>query len=382
MRKDRKKLKLIHTADLHLDSKLKRHLDDRRAKERRDELLISFQRLVSYAVKEGVEAILIAGDLFDVTQISATARNAVYAAMKEHPEILFFYLRGNHDADAFLQDVKERFGALPENLRLFSDKWTNYTLRGTDGVTVQITGAEMSAENKGELAASLLLDQKSKNIVMLHGQEVETAGKMDAEVVPLREYKNKGIDYMALGHIHAPKLEKLDARGVYAYAGCLEGRGFDECGQRGFYLLDVTEEGMKASFVPFAKRLMHELTVDVSSTLTSDEAVALARKAAAQAGVAEKDMVKVILSGETSMDAQLDEGYIAKSLEEDFYFVKVVDKTVPKVDYDSFALDVSLKGEYVRSIKAAVQAGELEPEQAADMIRLGIRLLAGEEKLV
>ena len=365
-----------------MDSKLKRHLDDRRAKERRDELLISFQRLVSYAVKEGVEAILIAGDLFDVTQISATARNAVYAAMKEHPEILFFYLRGNHDADAFLQDVKERFGALPENLRLFSDKWTSYTLRGTDGVTVQITGAEMSAENKGELAASLLLDQKSKNIVMLHGQEVETAGKMDAEVVPLREYKNKGIDYMALGHIHAPKLEKLDARGVYAYAGCLEGRGFDECGPRGFYLLDISETTILAEFVPFAKRLMHELTVDASSTLTSDEAVALTRKAAAQAGVAEKDMVKVILSGETSMDAQLDEGYIAKSLEEDFYFVKVVDKTVPKVDYDRFALDVSLKGEYVRSIKAAVQTGELEPEQAADMIRLGIRLLAGEEKLV
>jgi DNA repair exonuclease SbcCD nuclease subunit len=375
-------LKLIHTADLHLDSKLKRHLDDRRAKERRDELLISFQRLVSYAVKEGVEAILIAGDLFDVTQISATARNAVYAAMKEHSEILFFYLRGNHDADAFLEDVKERFGALPENLRLFSDKWTSYTLNGTDGVSVEITGAEMNAENKGELAVSLLLDQKKKNIVMLHGQEVETAGKMDAEVIPLREYKNKGIDYMALGHIHAPKLEKLDARGVYAYAGCLEGRGFDECGPRGFYLLDVSKEGLQASFVPFAKRLMHELTVDVSDALTSDDAVALTRKAAEQARVSEKDMVKVILSGETSMDAQLDEGYIAKSLEEDFYFVKVVDKTVPKVDYDSFALDISLKGEYVRSIKAAVQAGELEPEQAADMIRLGIRLLAGEEKLV
>ncbi len=375
-------MKLIHTADLHLDSKLKRHLDDRRAKERRDELLISFQRLVSYAVKEGVEAILIAGDLFDVTQISATARNAVYAAMKEHSEILFFYLRGNHDADAFLEDVKERFGALPENLRLFSDKWTSYTLNGTDGVSVEITGAEMNAENKGELAVSLLLDQKKKNIVMLHGQEVETAGKMDAEVIPLREYKNKGIDYMALGHIHAPKLEKLDARGVYAYAGCLEGRGFDECGPRGFYLLDVSKEGLQASFVPFAKRLMHELTVDVSDALTSDDAVALTRKAAEQARVSEKDMVKVILSGETSMDAQLDEGYIAKSLEEDFYFVKVVDKTVPKVDYDSFALDVSLKGEYVRSIKAAVQAGELEPEQAADMIRLGIRLLAGEEKLV
>ncbi len=374
-------MKIIHTADLHLDSKLKRHLDDRRAKERRDELLISFQRLVSYAVKENVEAILIAGDLFDVTQISATARNAVYAAMKEHPEILFFYLRGNHDADAFLEDVKERFGALPENLRLFSDMWTSYELRGKDGVSVVITGAEMNAENKGELAAALLLDQGKKNIVTLHGQEVETAGKKDAEVIPLREYKNKGIDYLALGHIHAPKLEKLDARGVYAYAGCLEGRGFDECGPRGFYLLTVTDDAIQAEFVPFAKRLMYELTVDASNALTSDDAVALTRKASTKEGIAEKDMVKVILSGETDMNAEFDEGYIAKSLEEDYYFIKVVDKTVPKVDYDSFALDISLKGEYVRSIKAAVQAGELDAEQAADMIRLGIRLLAGEEKL-
>ncbi|MBQ1849464.1 MAG: DNA repair exonuclease [Lachnospiraceae bacterium] len=374
-------MKIIHTADLHLDSKLKRHLDDRRAKERRDELLISFQRLVSYAVKENVEAILIAGDLFDVTQISATARNAVYAAMKEHPEILFFYLRGNHDADAFLEDVKERFGALPENLRLFSDKWTSYELRGKDGVSVVITGAEMNAENKGELATALLLDQGKKNIVTLHGQEVETAGKKDAEVIPLREYKNKGIDYLALGHIHVPKLEKLDARGVYAYAGCLEGRGFDECGPRGFYLLTVTDDAIQADFVPFAKRLMYELMVDASNALTSDDAVALTRKASTKEGIAEKDMVKVILSGETDMNAEFDEGYIAKSLEEDYYFIKVVDKTVPKVDYDSFALDISLKGEYVRSIKAAVQAGELDAEQAADMIRLGIRLLAGEEKL-
>ena len=69
-------MKIIHTADVHLDSKLNRHLDDRRAKERRDELLITFQRMVQYADKEGVEAILIAGDLFDVAKISATARGA------------------------------------------------------------------------------------------------------------------------------------------------------------------------------------------------------------------------------------------------------------------------------------------------------------------
>ena len=374
-------MKLIHTADLHLDSKLKRHLDDRRAKERRDELLVTFQRMVDYAAKSGVEAILIAGDLFDVSQISANARNTVYSSMKNHPEMQFYYLRGNHDADAFLQDVKERFGALPENLRLFSDGWTSYEQCGADGVSVVITGAEMNAENKGKLTASLLLDHTKKNIVMLHGQEVETAGKMDAEVIPLREYKNRGIDYLALGHVHAPKLEKLDARGVYAYAGCLEGRGFDECGPRGFYLLDASDEGIQASFVPFAKRIMQELTVEVSDAMVSDDALQRIRNAAAEAGVASEDLVKVLLVGETDMNAEFDEGYLAKALEEDFYFVKVVDRTHPKVDYDGYALDSSLKGEYIRRIKAAVQAEELDADEAAEMIRLGVKLLAGEEVL-
>lgn len=374
-------MKIIHTADVHLDSKLKRHLDDRRAKQRRDELLLSFQKMVQYGDKQGVEAILIAGDLFDVARVSATARNAVLAVLEDHPWITFYYLRGNHDADSFLQDVMDKVGKLPKNLKLFGNEWTSYEQQGTDGTSVVITGAEMTAENNKKLVASLLLDQAKLNIVMLHGQETETAGKKDAEVIPLREYKNRGIDYLALGHVHAPKLEKLDARGVYAYSGCLEGRGFDECGPRGFYLLNVAGDRIDAEFVPFAKRMMRELTVDASDAVTSDEAIALTRAAGVYSDVSQDDMVKVILTGEPSLDAEFDENYVAKTLEEDFYFVKVVNKTQPKVDYDGFALDVSLKGEFVRRVKDAVQAGELSEDEAAEMIRLGVRLLSGEEKL-
>ena len=372
---------ILHVADVHLDSKLNRHLDDRRAKERRDELLVTFREMVEYAGRQGAEAILIAGDLFDVAKISAMARNTVLAAILEHPGIMFYYLRGNHDADAFLQEVKERRGEIPENLRLFSEEWTSYEQTGSDGSTVVITGAEMNSDNRGKLAASLALDQKCVNLVMLHGQEVETAGKMDAEVIPLREYKNRGIDYLALGHVHAPKLERLDARGVYAYAGCLEGRGFDECGPRGFYLLTISGGKVDAKFVPFAKRLMRELPVDASDLTDSNDALLRIRKEARAQGISEKDLVKVLLTGEISMDATFDEGYLAKALEADFYFVKVANRTVPKVDYERFAVDASLKGEYVRQVKEAVQAGELSADEAAEMIRLGIRLLAGEEKL-
>jgi len=374
-------MKIIHVADVHLDSKLNRHLDDGRAKERRDELLLTFQRMVQYGDKEGVEAILIAGDLFDVPKVSATARGAVLSAIQDHPWITFYYLRGNHDAESFLRECTDKNGKQPKNLKLFSEDWTSYEQQGSDGTSVVITGAEMNGENKGQLPTSLLLDQSKLNVVMLHGQEVETAGKKDAEVIPLRDYKNQGIDYLALGHVHAPKLEKLDARGVYAYAGCLEGRGFDECGPRGFYLLTVSEGRIGAEFVPFAKRQVWELPVNAENAMNSADVIAAAREEAQKAGISRGDLVKVILSGETDVEAEFDEGYVAKALEEDFYFVKVVNRTKPKVDYDVYALDASLKGEYVRSVKEAMQAGTLTEEEAAEMIRLGIRLLAGEEKL-
>ena len=44
-------MKMIHCADLHLDAKMKTHLDGMQAKERRLELLGTFGRLVSYAAE-------------------------------------------------------------------------------------------------------------------------------------------------------------------------------------------------------------------------------------------------------------------------------------------------------------------------------------------
>ena len=87
--------------------------------------------------------------------------------------------------------------------------------------------------------------------------------------------KDKNIDYLALGHIHAYKHEQLDARASYCYPGCLEGRGFDEVGEHGFVLLDVNEEDGTYSHesVPFAKRKLYAVSVDVTDCQTSSEMI-------------------------------------------------------------------------------------------------------------
>ena len=74
-------VKLIHCADLHLDSAMTTHLSKEKAQERKAELLRTFERMVEYARENEVEAILIAGDLFDRKNVSATARKSVRQAI-------------------------------------------------------------------------------------------------------------------------------------------------------------------------------------------------------------------------------------------------------------------------------------------------------------
>ena len=141
-------MKIIHCADIHLDSKMSANLTKEKARERKTELLTTFQNMVAYGVEQGVAAIIIAGDLFDTKNVSATARNVVKDLIQGHPQIAFYYLQGNHDEGSFTSSLSE----LPENLHLFGNNWTSYELSGTEntsGKGVAVTGVELTPENSG-----------------------------------------------------------------------------------------------------------------------------------------------------------------------------------------------------------------------------------------
>ena len=71
-------MKILHCADIHLDSAMTANLDKDKARERRSELLASFKDMVGYAVKECIGVIIIAGDLFDTRNISVGAKKEVF----------------------------------------------------------------------------------------------------------------------------------------------------------------------------------------------------------------------------------------------------------------------------------------------------------------
>lgn len=385
-------MKIIHCADLHLDSNMTSNLTGEKAKERKSELLMTFNKMIQYAQDNEVQAVLIAGDLFDKKKVSKTALSIVRQAIVMHPQIEFYYLQGNHDVDSLIGDMEK----IPDNLKLFGDTWTSYHIAGKENteasygegaaeaasgnapVSVTISGVELSADNAGSIYDSLVLNHDCFNIVMLHGQEAEHASKDKTEVINIRRLKNKGIDYLALGHIHSYKEEALDNRGVYCYSGCLEGRGFDECGEHGFVLMDIDEKShsCERTFVPFAGRKIYSVEINVANCMTTMDVIERINEELALNMYPESSLMKLILVGEVDVECEKDIVYITKQFEDRFYFLKIYDETKLHVDYDDYALDVSLKGEFVRTIR---QEDTLSEEEKADIIRCGIRILAGEE---
>ncbi len=342
-------MKIIHCADIHLGAKMN-SFPKEVAEKRRVEVQNSFRRMVEYAKEEGVCAILLCGDIFDRDKPFKTDVDIFYRIVQSHPEIEFFYLRGNHD---LLGSAREL-----ENLRTFSTEWSAYSV----GDTV-ISGIELSKENKRAYYSSLVLDEKKKNIVMLHGQLGE-----DIHLTKLRE---KGIDYLALGHIHEYAEGAIDGRGRYAYSGCLEGRGFDETGVKGFVLLTI-EKGIEARFVPFSTRAISKTEVDVSGL---EEGYAMAKRVREQSSFQKENIYRVELVGE--VDAEVDEfaPAVERYLSAECAYLSVKDCTKRKLDYAAYAEDKSLRGEFVR----AVADSDYTDEEKAQIIAYGLKALAGRE---
>ena len=170
-------------------------------------------------------------------------------AMRRTPNVDYLYLAGNHDGDTYAFADHD----MPDNLKIFGKEWTTYKYD-----SVAISGVEICEANSESLYLQVPYENGVANIVTLHGQAGAVSG---VDQVNISKLKNKGIDYLALGHIHTYAEQTLDGKGIYCYSGCLEGRGFDECGPKGFVLLTVDSNRIQHEFVPFSRRHLPYLDI-------------------------------------------------------------------------------------------------------------------------
>ena len=352
-------MKILHMADCHLDAVMEQHLPSRMAKTRRRELLLTFSSAIAIGEREGVALVLLAGDLFDTPTPSAGAVRYVLDCIAAHSAMQFILIEGNHDAGA-LKDL-----TLPENLTLVPAHATATLCFGD--INIHAGGFGITDEQ----LSALPCPAGAKNIFLLHGTLGTGYSSEREEILSRTVLEQKSIDYLALGHYHTHTAIRLAQGTLVCYAGTPEGRGFDETGKCGVILYDT--ETKAAEFIVTATRTLHDITVDVTGSVTLPEIERRVEEAIL--GIPAEDMVRLTLCGEVEEHYLKEPEQIGALLEGRFFFARVKDSIRLHLRADRYRNDISLRGEFVRRVLRDTSLSEEDRER---VLSFGLRALEGE----
>ncbi|WP_165937585.1 metallophosphoesterase family protein [Antarcticimicrobium sediminis] len=263
-------IRLLHTADIHLDSPLRslalRNEDLRTTVEAATRA--AFSRLIDFAMSEQVTALLIAGDLFDGKQRSA--RTAAFLTGQldrlRAAEIRVFYIKGNHDAENPITGSLD----LPDNVHVFDARGGKVQL----SAELWIHGVSFADRHAPESLLPRFPEPVAGavNIAMLHTSLAGAAGHDTYAPCHIADLVGMGFDYWALGHIHKRQVHSESPWIVMP--GMPQGRDIGEAGPKSASLLTIengtiTVEEVPTSVVDFTQTALDVTEADSDDALRS-----------------------------------------------------------------------------------------------------------------
>ncbi len=350
-------MKIIHVSDLHFDSLIENSLDPVKTIERKSEILFTFKRLANYANDNGINAIIISGCMFDRERISIKTRNFVLSIINDFKDIDFIFAPSNkYEYELLLENE-----TLPNNFYVFDTKWSNITYEN-----INISGIVFNDASKTYLYETLNLDKEKINIVLLNG-------KLNEDEISLEKLKNKNINYLALGGSNIFEEGQIDSKGIYCYPGFLEGHNFKDLGPKGFVLLNIENDKIEHKFIPFAKREIKEVSLNITGL---DSWTDVRKKLSIQLkDVSKEDLILLKLQGKYNLSLVKKLDLLTDSLNEEFYYVKVLDESSLEIDPKVYEKEVSLKGEFIRNVLSK----DLDEDKKNEIIEYGIKALMKED---
>jgi DNA repair exonuclease SbcCD nuclease subunit len=297
--------RFVHAADIHLDSPL------RSLALRNPELAAligdatrqALTSIVDLCLDERVDALLLAGDLYDGEQTSMkTARFLADQVRRLHEAgIRVFVIRGNHDA---LSKITKEL-VFPDTVTVFGGRADTVAIESDGHVPVAIHGLSFAQAQAPE---SLLGKYRpalegAVNIGLLHTSLAGAAGHDPYSPCSPAELRATGFRYWALGHIH--KRSVIEGDCTIVMPGMPQGRDINEAGAKSVTLVTVGDDrAIRAEERPIGIAQFERVAVDVAGITEWREmigaiGVALER---ARAAVATRHVVaRLTLTGATPL---------------------------------------------------------------------------------
>lgn len=266
-----KQVKFLHTADLHLDSPMVglRHLPKAIFHRLQESTFKALKNITDAAIKHEVDFVVIAGDLYDGEDRSIRAQAVLRNEMNRLAEkgIKVYAIHGNHDHLGG-NSIQLEF---PENVYFFKDQLEIAAFRKNDGTLVHLYGFSYPKRHVTErwIDKYERRDGADFHIGLLHGHFEGTSDHGKYAPFRLSELLDKGYDYWALGHIHKRTL--LSQQPHVVYPGNPQGRHRKELGDKGAYIVTLTETSSDIMFFETADVIWEDMVIDGKNASSFNE---------------------------------------------------------------------------------------------------------------
>lgn len=255
-----------HISDMHLG------LQQYGLEEREQDIYDSFNQAIDISIKDHVDFVIFAGDIFHTPNPSGTAILQMANALKRLKEnsIESFFILGEHDIS--------RMRATPIPYVYHNLQFSKYVGDGKPVYhkDVMIVGFDKIRKNELEQFEekfreldSLAKQHNGHKILVLHQGVTEInrfAGELNSSDLP------KNFTYYAMGHLHDKSVKQFDQLGgPIAYPGSTEmtsSEGIKET-EKGFFEVDISSQEAKPNWIKLDTRPQFSTKIEAEDLDTS-----------------------------------------------------------------------------------------------------------------
>ena len=332
-------MKFVHIADIHFDSPFvnlsdKEYLGDLRRLDQRK----VFKKVIEYIKENNIELLFIAGDVYEHKYIKKTTIDYINNLFKEIPNTKIFITPGNHDP--FIKNSYYNKYIWNNNVKIFNSNIEKieteqadiYGFGFNDFYCTNFNLDNVNIESKNKL-----------NILIMHGT-------IDGASIEEKQYnsfksktlKEKGFDYVALGHIHKLDYNTNENQRI-VYPGSLVSLGFDEPGPHGMIVGELNKEKINLEFIPLDEKEFIIDELDITEINSKEDLIEKLNELKYN----DNKFIEIYLIGKRNFEIDT---YELNKLINNNQIIKIKNKTKINYNLEKLSKENTLKGIFINKM--------------------------------
>ena len=355
-------MKFVHIADMHFDSPFitlsdKGNLGEQRRIEQRK----IFKKIIEYIKENKIEYLFISGDLYEHQHIRKSTIEYINNLFKEIENTKIFVSPGNHDP-ILKKSYYSNFN-WNKNVYIFNSKIQKISTEDADIYGYGFD--DFYCTNSGIENISIENPEKI-NILVIHG----TLNGANLEEVQYNSMsstmlESKKFDYVALGHIHKNNFKK---DGKMIYPGSTISLGFDEIGEHGMVVGEITKEENRLEFIKLDETEFIEKELKCTEINSEEELIEKIN----EINIEKNKLYKIILIGKRNFEINI---YNLYKYNLDEKIIKIKNKTKPNYDVEEISKENTLRGLFAKEILEEIKNNNYDNEIIEQALEIGMEIL-------